>query len=61
MVYIGYVVPALALLAAVKVRQEETRLWVLCAIIFFVLVVGPFLHINGKDLFSVRDTPFYIP
>jgi hypothetical protein len=60
-VYIGYVVLALALIAVVKAHQEETRFWTLCAIIFFVLALGPFLHINGKDLFSLGDATFYIP
>jgi hypothetical protein len=60
-VYIGFVVLALALIAVVKVHQAETRVWTLCAIIFFVLALGPFLHINGKDLFSLGDVRFYIP
>ena len=60
-VYIGFVVLALSLIAVVKVHQAETRVWTLCAIIFFVLALGPFLHINGKDLFSLGDVRFYIP
>ena len=60
-VYIGYVVLALALIALVKARQEETRVWALCAISFFVLALGPFLHIHGKDLFRLGDATFYIP
>jgi hypothetical protein len=60
-VYIGYVVLALALIAVVKAHQAETRVWTLCAIIFFVLALGPFLHINGKDLFSLGEATLYIP
>jgi hypothetical protein len=60
-VYIGYVVLAVALLAVMKVHQEEIRLWAICASIFFVVALGPFLHINGKYVFSVEDTTFSIP
>jgi hypothetical protein len=60
-VYIGYVVLALALITVVKAHQEDARFWALCAIIFFVLALGPFLHIQGKDLFALGDAIFYIP
>ena len=60
-VYIGYVVLAMAFVALVKGRQKETRCWALCAIIFSMLTLGPFLHINGKDVFSLGDATFYIP
>src|SRR5262245_49000707 len=60
-VYIGYVVLALVLIAVVKADQDETRFWTLCAIIFSVLALGPFLHINGQYVFSIGDMTFSIP
>jgi hypothetical protein len=44
-----------------KVHQEEIRLWAICASIFFVMALGPFLHISGKYVFSIEDTTFSIP
>jgi hypothetical protein len=45
----------------VKTHRGETRFWGICAISFFVLALGPFLHINGRHVFSVEDTSFSIP
>jgi hypothetical protein len=60
-VYIGYMVLLLSLIAIVKAPKEEMRLWSLSALIFFVLALGPFLHINGKSLIIVDGMPVTLP
>jgi hypothetical protein len=60
-VYIGYMVLLLSLVAIVKASKEETRFWSLSALIFFVLSLGPFLHIDGKSLLKVDGTPIMLP
>jgi hypothetical protein len=60
-VYIGYMVLLLSLIAIMKVSREETRLWSLAALTFFILSLGPFLHINGKSLLMVDGMPITLP
>jgi hypothetical protein len=60
-VYIGYIVLLLALLAVLKVSAQEIRFWSLSALIFFVLSLGPFLHINGKHLLKVDGITLMLP
>lgn len=51
-VYVGYIVLALSFLGILKAPKDESRFWSLAAGIFFVLSLGPFLHINGQHLFG---------
>jgi len=44
--YIGYTILFLAFLA-VLFRKKEIRFWVFSSIIFFILALGPYLHIDG--------------
>ena len=60
-VYIGYMVLLIALLAVLKAPKYEIRFWSLSAIIFFILSLGPFLHINGKNLLKVNGMPITLP
>src|SRR5690606_6123707 len=60
-VYIGYVVLALAVIAIVKVPKAKTRLWMLSAIIFFLLSLGPFLHLYGSDTFVLGGLELSVP
>lgn len=53
-VFIGYIVLFLALFTVLKIRTKEIRFWSLSAIIFFILTLGPVLHINGKLLDSIK-------
>ena len=45
--FIGYTVLFLAALAIVKVKSKEIKFWLLSALIFFILCLGPLLHVNG--------------
>jgi hypothetical protein len=60
-VYIGYTVLLLSLFAVLKVSKNETRFWSLSALIFFVLSLGPFLHIYGKSILRVDGMPITFP
>jgi hypothetical protein len=49
-IYPGYVVLGLALLGAVAWRRRPaTRFWALVALAFWLLTLGPTLHLNGRD------------
>jgi hypothetical protein len=48
--YLGYTVIALALVAVVKISYKKTRFWALSALVFFVLALGPSLHIYGTPV-----------
>jgi hypothetical protein len=60
-VFMGYAVLALSVIAVVKAPKEQTRFWLGCAIAFFVLSLGPFLHINGRDTFQFGGTSVWFP
>lgn len=46
-VFVGYTVIILSIIAIIKVKIKDIKFWVLSAVIFFVLSLGPILHING--------------
>ena len=60
-VYLGYVLLGLALWGMRSTARDKTRLFVAAAATFFVLALGPFLHINGQDRFSVDGEPLSFP
>jgi hypothetical protein len=60
-VYMGYTVFVLSVIAIVKAPKEQTRFWLISAIIFFVLSLGPFLHINGRDTLELGGISVWFP
>lgn len=59
-VFVGWVVLALAGVGALT-RRREPRFWSVCALVFFVLSLGPFLHVGGRDTFSVGGVTVAVP
>jgi len=60
-VYVGYMTLALSILAIAKNRSGETRFWWFSAVTFFVLALGPFLHIMGCFFYLVDGVPLTFP
>jgi hypothetical protein len=60
-VYMGYVVLVLSLIAVVKSPKEQTRFWLVSAIAFFVLSLGPFLRVHGKNSFELAGLSASFP
>ena len=60
--FLGYGIPALALLGFICYRRES-RIWLWSAIIFTILSLGPLLTINGQNRFDLDgiDTTFPLP
>ena len=46
-VFIGYTVLILALYSVLKVERKKIKFWIFSSLIFFILSLGPILHING--------------
>lgn len=46
-VFIGYSVLILALYSVLKVKREKIKFWIISSLFFFILSLGPILHING--------------
>jgi hypothetical protein len=57
----GYSVLALALLAGYGVSRQGVRFWRLAALVFFILSLGPFLHIDGRHVFPLEGRTFSLP
>jgi hypothetical protein len=51
-VFLGYSVLAMTVISLSVVRSTAMRRWFLIAIIFFVLCLGPVLHIAGRSVLS---------
>jgi hypothetical protein len=60
-VSIGYVVLLLSSIALVKTPKKETNIWLLLAAIFFILSLGPLLHINGENSLKVAGMSIMLP
>lgn len=60
-VYIGYVVLSLSCLAVIRVPKADARFWLLSALIFFGLALGPILYVNGEDTLRVNNLEFFLP
>jgi hypothetical protein len=60
-VYIGYIVLLLSSIALIKTSEKETHIWSLLSVIFFVLSLGPFLHINGESSLKVDGISIMLP
>ncbi len=60
--YIGYVVLLLSTFVLIKLRSnKEVKFWLLSAISFSILSLGPLLSINGETVFSVFNTTIPLP
>ena len=60
-VYLGYTLLALALFGAFRSAGDKARLFRVVAATFFVLALGPFLHVNGRYQFPVEGEVVSIP
>ncbi|GEM_PF-1205999 len=52
-IFLGYSVIALAAVTLIRIRPPKVGLWAITGILFFILSLGPFLHVGKHDLFSV--------
>jgi len=50
-VFVGYTSLAFSIYSAVKIKNKDIKFWVFSAICFFVLSLGPVLHVFGRFLF----------
>jgi hypothetical protein len=46
-VFIGYIVLLLSAVALLKSKNKEVKFWTVSALTFFILSLGPILHVNG--------------
>jgi hypothetical protein len=60
-VYLGYILLALALFGAFRSVGDKARLFKVVAVTYFVLALGPFLHVNGRHQFAVGGDVVSIP
>jgi hypothetical protein len=60
-VYLGYVLLGLALWGVLRASRGQTRLFVAVAATFFVLALGPFLHVDGRYQFPVDGETVSVP
>lgn len=51
-VFLGYTTIALSIYALLKIDRKKTKFWILSAVIFLILALGPVLHVFGKFLFT---------
>jgi hypothetical protein len=60
--FVGYAALLLAALGVLAGRgRAGARFWLLTTIAFFVLALGPLLHINGQSQFEVDGLPVNLP
>lgn len=60
-VYLGYTAVGLsAFIALKKWKEREIRFWIYTAVFFFVLALGPILHINGRETFNIFGSDYYL-
>ena len=60
-VYLGYTLLALALFGAFRSAGNKARFFRVVAVIYFVLALGPFLHVDGRYQFPVGGEVVSIP
>lgn len=60
-VYLGYILLGLSLVGVLRSPWGKTRLFAVTAVTFFVLALGPFLHVYGQDRFSLDDSVLSVP
>jgi len=59
-VFIGHFVLILSILSIIKIRKKM-GLWIFSALIFFLLSLGPYLHIMGKMEFTENNIKVPLP
>ena len=59
--FLGYTPLALAALALAGGARPAARLWAWCAAVFFTLALGPWLHVDGVDRFTMFGRAFSVP
>jgi hypothetical protein len=60
-VFAGFTVLFLSIIAILKIKTKEIKFWALSAITFFILCLGPILHVVGATNFSLGGYFFHIP
>lgn len=60
-VFIGYIVILLSIFCLIKINTPEVKFWALSAGVFFILSLGPVLHINGVVNFYLKNYSLFIP
>lgn len=61
LIFAGFVPLSLAIYAAVRYRRRRlVQFWVIFSFVFFVLALGPYLHIAG-EIVQVGDMPLPMP
>jgi len=60
-VFTGYTVLILSIIAYFKIKTKEVKFWTISAVIFFILCLGPVLHIKGIFNVPYEGYDFIIP
>lgn len=60
-VFVGYMVLLLSAVALLKSKNKEVKFWAVSALTFFILSLGPILHINGIVTLHLGIRSFQIP
>ena len=60
-VFLGYTTLILALLSLARLGWRNVRLWWCVALFFWLLTIGPHLHLFGASTFTLAGTTFQIP
>jgi len=60
-VFAGYTVLFLSIIAILKIKTKEIKFWMLSSITFFVLCLGPILHIRGVLGHPIEEYTAVIP
>ena len=60
-VYLGYILLALSVFGALRSAGDKARFFRVVAVIYFVLALGPFLHVAGRYQFPVGGEVVSIP
>ncbi len=60
--FIGYTVILLSIFAAYKLKENKNvKFWMIAALFFSLISLGPLLHINGNTSFTVFHTTIPLP
>lgn len=60
--FIGYTVILLSLFAALRLRRSKyVKFWLIAALFFSLISLGPLLHVNGNTSFTVFNTTVPLP
>lgn len=60
-VFAGYTVLLLTILAVLKIKINDVKFWALSSLVFFILCLGPVLHVNGDYKFPFMGHSILIP